>query len=193
MAPSPSDTQTLNLLLHRRSVKAKAMTEPGPDHTQLREILKAAIRVPDHGKLNPWRFIVLAGQDREKLGALISKGLKAEGKVSAKICEKMAGYATQGPVLIIAVSSPVKHRAIPHFEQLLSMGAACQNLLIASHSLGFVGQWLTGWAATSPTVKAGLDLKSHEKIAGFLFLGSQGCEPSERPRPNFDDVVQWGL
>lgn len=188
-----SNPQTLNLLASRRSVKAKAMVEPGPDRDQLRALLEAAIRVPDHGKLNPWRFIVLTGDDRQKLGALISQGLKIEGEVSDKICEKMAGYATQGPTLIIAISSPVEHRAIPPFEQQLSMGAACQTLLIASHALGFVGQWLTGWAATSPTVHAGLDIKSHEKIAGFIFLGSQACEPSERPRPNFDDVVQWGL
>ena len=188
-----SNPQTLNLLASRRSVKAKAMVDPGPDRDQLREILKAAMRVPDHGKLSPWRFIVLAGDDREKLGALISQGLKNEGEVSDKVCEKMAGYATQGPTLIIAVSSPVEHRAIPSFEQQLSMGAACQTLLIAAHALGFVGQWLTGWAATSTTVHAGLGIKSHEKIAGFIFLGSQEREPSERPRPNFDDVVQWGL
>lgn len=193
MSFNTSNPQTLNLLMKRRSVKAKAMTDPGPDRAQLSEILQAAIRVPDHGKLSPWRFIVLTGEDRNKLGALISQGLQSEGDVSQKVCEKMAGYATQGPVLIIAVSSPVEHRAIPPFEQQLSMGAACQTLLIAAHALGFVGQWLTGWAATSPTVKDGLDIKSHEKIAGFIFLGSQACEPSERPRPNFDDIVQWGL
>lgn len=193
MSFNTSNPQTLNLLMKRRSVKAKAMIEPGPDRAQLSEILQAAIRVPDHGKLNPWRFIVLTGEDRNKLGALISQGLKNEGDVSQKVCEKMAGYATQGPTLIIAVSSPVEHRAIPLFEQQLSMGAACQTLLIAAHAIGFVGQWLTGWAATSKTVKDGLGLKSHEKIAGFIFLGSQACDPSERPRPNFDDVVQWGL
>lgn len=188
-----SNPQTLTLLNARRSVKGKAMVEPGPDSDQLKQILSAAMRVPDHGKLSPWRFIVLEDDDRIKLGALISKGLKGEGDVSPKVCEKMAGYATQGPTLIIAISSPVEHRAIPPFEQQLSMGAACQTLLIAAHALGFVGQWLTGWAATSKTVRAGLDIKSHEKIAGFIFLGSQGNEPSERPRPNFDDVVKWGL
>ena len=188
-----SNPQTLNLLNARRSVKGKAMVEPGPDHDQLKQILSAAIRVPDHGKLSPWRFIVLEDSDRTKLGSLISHGLKDEGDVSPKVCEKMAGYASQGPTLIIAISNPVEHRAIPPFEQQLSMGAACQTLLIAAHALGFVGQWLTGWAATSKTVRAGLDIKSHEKIAGFIFLGSQGKEPSERPRPNFDDVIKWGL
>ncbi len=193
MAFNPTNQETLDLLLHRRSVKAKTMIEPGPNKQQLTEILKAAMRVPDHGKLAPWRFIVLSGEDRKKLGTLISDGLKSEGVTSEKTCEKMAGYATQGPVLIIAVSSPVEHRAIPLFEQLLSLGAACQNLLIATHALGFVGQWLTGWAAKSSTVKAGLGIKDHESIAGFIFLGSQNREPSERPRPEFNDVVQWGL
>lgn len=189
--PNP---QTLDLLNARRSVKGKAMVKPGPDSGQLKQILSAAIRVPDHGKLSPWRFIVLEDDDRTKLGGLISKGLKEEeGNVSPKVCEKMAGYATQGPTLIIAISSPVEHRAIPPFEQQLSMGAACQTLLIAAHALGFVGQWLTGWAATSETVRTGLDIKAHERIAGFIFLGSQDSEPSERPRPNFDAVVKWGL
>lgn len=188
-----SNPQTLNLLKARRSVKGKAMIEPGPDSDQLKQILSAAIRVPDHGKLGPWRFIVLEDDDRTKLGALISEGLNEEGDASPKVCEKMAGYATQGPTLIIAISSPVEHRAIPVFEQQLSMGAACQTLLIAAHAMGFVGQWLTGWAATSETVRSGLDIKAHERIAGFIFLGSQDNEPSERPRPNFDDKVQWGL
>jgi len=188
--PNP---QTIALLQNRRSVKAKAMIEPGPDSAQVQEILKAAIRVPDHGKLGPWRFIVLQGKDREKLGKLITQGLKSEGETSLKVCEKMSAYATQGPTLIIAISSPVEHKSIPYFEQLLSMGAACQNLLIASHALGFVGHWLSGWAATSPTVHTGLGLKSHEKIAGFIFLGTQDKEPSERPRAEYDDVVQWGI
>ena len=143
MAFNPSSDDTLKLLLNRRSVKAKAMVEPGPDKAQLTEILKAAMRVPDHGKLSPWRFIVLSGEDREKLGSLITKGLKSEGEVSEKVADKMAGYATQGPILIVAISSPVEHRAIPPFEQQLSMGAACQNLLVAAHAQGFVGQWLT--------------------------------------------------
>lgn len=188
-----SNPQTLELLKSRRSVKAKAMTEPGPNENQLKEILSAAMRVPDHGKLNPWRFIVLSGDDRKKLGSLITEGMNKEGNVSEKVAGKMAGYATQGPVLIIAVFSPKDHKTIPLLEQQFSMGAACQNLLIATHALGFVGQWLTGWAATSPTIKDGLALADHEQIAGFIFLGSQDKEPSERPRPDFDEVVTWGL
>lgn len=184
---------TMDLLLTRRSVKTRDMVYPAPDKAELKLILQAAIRVPDHGKLSPWRFIVLEGADRDKLGHLITEGMKHEGNVTDRIAEKMSGYATQGPLLIVAVFSPKESAKIPLFEQKLSMGASCQNLLIAAHASGFVGQWLTGWAASSPTVKSGLGLEQHEEISGFIFIGSQSRPPSERPRPELETVVTWGL
>ncbi len=179
--------------MRRRSVKARDMVGPGPDRETLEKILSAGMRVPDHGKLTPWRFIVLEGAAREQLGDLISEALVAENNASENIAEKMKGYATQGPTLVIAIHSPSTARPIPAYEQMLSTGAACQNILVAATALGIAGQWLTGWAATSKTVASGLGLAGDEQIAGFLFFGSQSEEPTERPRPSLEDRVVWGF
>ncbi len=183
-----------DLLMSRRSVKARDMIGPGPDRAMMENILKAGMRVPDHGKLAPWRFMVLTGDDRKRLGDLIAAGLIAENETSEKIADKMKSYASQGPVLVIAISSPSAERPVPVWEQELSIGAACQNMLVAATALGFASQWLTGWASYSKTVTKGLGISPDEKIAGFLFFGDHGEKiPSERPRPNFDEHVQWGL
>lgn len=185
--------KTLDVLMSRRSVKARDMVGPGPDEETLRKILKTALRVPDHGKLTPWRFIVLQGEDREKLGCLIADALIAENNTSENVAEKMKGYATQGPTLVIAIFSPSNERPIPVWEQWLSMGAACQNMLIAATALNVASQWLTGWASTSRTVANGLGLDKEEQIAGFLFFGTQKSPPEERPRPTFEDRITFGI
>ncbi|WCL55039.1 nitroreductase family protein [Gimibacter soli] len=183
---------TLEFLMRRRSVKPRDMVGPGPDRAEMEAILKAATRVPDHGKLTPWRFIVLSGDDRAPLGDLIARALVLEQETSETVAEKMKGYATQGPTLVIAISSPRDTHRIPLMEQDMSVGAACQNLLVAAHAAGFVGSWLTGWGAYSRTVADGLGLEPQEKIAGFIFLGRQDAMPEERPRPDLDEVVTWG-
>jgi len=191
---NPANPATYDLLTARRSVKTRDMVGPGPDRDAVTKILAAGMRVPDHGKLAPWRFIVLTGADRTHLGDMIADGLVKEGETSEKTAEKMKGYATQGPVLVVAIHSPHMDSPIPQWEQQLSIGAACQNMLIAATALGFACQWLTGWASYSPTVIEGLGLEENEKIAGFLFFGNHSEKiPSERPRPKFDDHVQWGF
>ncbi|WP_417464441.1 nitroreductase [Kordiimonas sp.] len=184
---------TYDLLMNRRSVKARDMVGPGPDRADMEKILAAALRVPDHGKLFPWRYLVLEGAAREKLGDMIAKALIEENETSEKVAEKMKGYATQGPVLVVAISSVREESTIPVWEQELSAGAACQNMITAATALGYASCWLTGWASYSPTVKAGLGLKANENIAGFIFFGHQAEEPSERPRPEFDNHVTWGF
>ncbi len=184
---------TYDLLMNRRSVKARDMVGPGPDRADMEKILAAALRVPDHGKLFPWRYLVLVGAAREKLGDVIAKALIEENETSEKVAEKMKGYATQGPVLVVAISSVREESTIPVWEQELSAGAACQNMITAATALGYASCWLTGWASYSPTVKAGLGLKANENIAGFIFFGNQADEPSERPRPEFDNHVTWGF
>ena len=169
------------------------MVGHGPDQDTLEKILTAAMRVPDHGKLAPWRFIVLEDDERDKLGELIARALVEENETSEKTAEKMKGYATQGPTLIVAVYSPNTNRPIPEWEQILSTGAMCQNMLVAAGSLGFAGQWLTGWASYSPTVEKGLGLSDGEKIAGFMFLGEQEDAPTERPRPDLADKLTIGM
>lgn len=188
----PND-ETYNLLMNRRSVVAKMMADPGPDTDSIKQILSAGMRVPDHGKLAPWRFIVLTGDDRAHFGNLIAKALIEENETSATVAEKMKGYATQGPVLIIAVSRVIDHPVIPKWEQELSAGAACQNMLVAATALGFASQWLTGWAAFSPAVMKGLGLNENERIAGLMFFGNHGEEPTDRRRPIFEEQVTWGF
>ena len=186
------NTDVYDFLMNRRSVKTRDMAGPGPDRATIDKILRAASRVPDHGKLAPWRFIVLEGDDRERLGALIADALIRENETSETIAEKMKGYATQTETLIVAVSSPNPDSAVPQWEQVLSAGAACQNLLIAAGALGYAAQWLTGWSSYSPLVTQGLGLSPIEKIAGYIFLGQQTRTPSERPRPVLDDIVTYG-
>jgi len=184
--------EAYDLLMHRRSVKTRDMVDPGPDREALENILAAGMRVPDHGKIAPWRFVVLTGPDRAKLGKAISDGLIAEFESSPKVAEKMSGYAMQAPALIVAIYSPNQSRPIPEWEQQLSTGAACQNMIIAATALGYAAQWLTGWASYSKYVAKALKMTPQEKIAGYMFFGSHSRQPTERPRPNSTDHVTWG-
>lgn len=186
--------ETYDLLMNRRSIVARDMTGPGPDRDDLKKILAAGMRVPDHGKLAPWRFIVLEGEEREKLGNLIAEALIAENNTSDSVAEKMKGYASQGPVLVVTVFSPTpNHAVIPMWEQELSAGASCQNMLVAATALGYASQWLTGWGAFSAHVMKGLGLESHERISGLLFFGHQAKEPTDRARPVVEDHIHWGF
>lgn len=168
------------------------MVAPGPDAEQLRRILSAAIRVPDHGKLAPWRFVVIGPDQRDAFGALLHRAYRETrpepGRKEAALIEE---FAHQAPALVVALSCPDPSSAIPRWEQELSAGAACMNLLMAAHAEGFVGSWLTGWAAYSETVSAAFAPAGRPecRIAGFLFIGSPGRELKERPRPEYADVV----
>lgn len=195
MAETPFNTpnsETYDLLMTRRSVRTRDMAEPGPDREAVEKILAAGMRVPDHGKLAPWRFIVLSGPERAKLGKAIQDGMIAEFESSPKVAEKMSGYATQAPTLIVAIYSPNTSRPIPEWEQKLSTGASCQNMVIAATALGYGAQWLTGWASYSKYVAKALKMAPQEKIAGFMFFGNHTENPKERPRPEPEDHIIWG-
>lgn len=182
---------TLSLLLTRRSGKARDMAAPGPDAAALRHILQAAQRVPDHGKLNPWRFVIVPDGQRAALADVIEQAYRA-GKPDAGRTEidAVRAYAVQGPVLVVVLFTPRVGSHIPLWEQQLSVGAACQNLMLAAHSLGFVANWLTGWPAYAPAVRAALGGGPDDQIAGFFYLGSQTRPLEERPRPDYDAVVR---
>lgn len=181
-------SSTLSLLHTRRSGKPRDMVGPGPDDAQLHAILEAAIRVPDHGKLNPWRFVVVAPDQRDRLATLIVDAFRAEQPMaSVAQVEAMEQFAHQAPALVVVVSSPI-HGKIALWEQELSAGAACMNLLTATHASGFVGGWLTGWPAYSDTVRDAFGGPG-DRIAGFIFIGSPLRELSERPRAAYDQVV----
>jgi nitroreductase len=181
-------SSTTALLATRRSGKARDMGAPGPDAAQLAAIIAAAARVPDHGKLHPWRFVVV--DDRDALAALLLDAYRAERPEAGRLeVDAVAQFARFAPTLVVAIHTP-RDSHIPAWEQQLSMGAACQNLLIAAHAMGFVGNWLTGWAAYSPAVLAGLGGAAPERIAGFFFIGSQQKPLEERPRPAPASVMQ---
>jgi nitroreductase len=185
-----NDTSTpAALLATRRSGKPRDLVAPGPDAPTLRAILEAAVRVPDHGKLAPWRFVVVPDGRRAAFAELLHRAYREEKAEPGRAeTDAITQFAEQAPALVVAISRPAHASHIPIWEQELSAGAACMNLLTAAHARGFVGGWLTGWAAYSPTVRdafAGPDAK----IAGFIFLGSPGRPLDERPRPAFDEVV----
>jgi nitroreductase len=178
------------LLATRRSGKARDMTAPGPDADQLAAILHAASRVPDHGKLAPWRFVVVPDGARGRFADLIEAAYRAEKPEAGRLeLQAMRDFATQGPCLVVVMSHPNPASHIPAWEQQLSVGAACQNLLLAAHAQGFVANWLTGWAAYSPAVRETLG-EPGELVAGFMFIGTPAKPLEERPRPALDDVVR---
>ena len=185
--PSPS---TLDLLLTRRSGSAKAMTGPGPSKTQLADILLAGARAPDHGKLFPWRFIVFEGKARERAGDILAQVMEAEGERDKQV-EEERGRFMRAPVVIGVISHARELHKIPVWEQELSAGAVCQNIMIAATALGFVANWLTEWYAFHPAVKEKFGLKPGERVAGFIYIGQAKDDLEERPRPAMDAVVTW--
>lgn len=181
--PLNDRTTPLSLLQTRRSGKPRDLIAPGPDPAQLANILTIAARTPDHGKLCPWRFVEIT--DRAAFAALLDDA--AINDPGAPDAVARAQFAYQAPTLVAVLSTPVGDK-IPVWEQELSAGAACMNLLHAAHALGFAGGWLTGWAAFSPPVLAALGGGPRDRIAGFMFLGTCPAEPIERPRPALDTI-----
>lgn len=182
-------SSTLSLLSTRRSGKPRAMVAPGPDADQLKTILSIGMRVPDHGKLAPWRFVIVPQERRDALAALLADAYARTRPEAGRLeLEANAQFAQQAPTLVVVLSRPVQNSKVPVWEQELSAGAACMNILNAAHALGFVGGWLTTWAAFDDGVRDAFG-GPDERIAGFLFLGTAGEELSERPRPDYDAVV----
>jgi nitroreductase len=178
------------LMATRRSGKPRDMGAPGPSPEQLGRILAAAIRVPDHGKLAPWRLLVVPDERREAFAALLDRAYRAERPDPGKVeLEAIRQFAHQAPALVVVVSAPAHASHIPIWEQELSAGAACMNLLVAAHAEGFVGSWLSGWAAYSDMVRDAFGGPG-ERIAGFMFIGTATREPEERPRPDPQAVIR---
>lgn len=179
----------LSLLTTRRSGKPRDLVAPGPDHAQLVEMIRIAGRTPDHGKLAPWRFVIVRDEQRDALAALLVDGYRAERPAAGRAeIEAMEQFARQAPALVVALSSPRPGSHIPLWEQELSAGAACMNLLHAVHAHGFAGGWLTGWPAFSDRVRDAFGV-APERIAGFIFIGTPGRPLDERPRP--DESLLW--
>lgn len=178
----------LSLLETRRSGKPRELVGPGPTAEELARILAIATRVPDHGGLHPWRFVSVADNQRDILGALLRQALAAEDATAgAAHFEKEEEFAHYSGKLVVLISAPVEDHKIPVWEQQLSCGTVGMNLLLAAHSLGFVAGWVTGWRAYSPKVNAAF-CGPGERIAGFIFIGHAMRDLEERERPELSDV-----
>ena len=180
----------LSLLATRRSGKARDMAKPGPTPGQLERLLTVAARVPDHGKLAPWRFVTIAADRREALADVLEAAYRAEAGDPGRVAlAAVREFATGAPCLVVLMAKPLQLSKIPVREQELSVGAACGMLCAAASAMGFVANWLTGWAAYSPGVAAAL-CEPGESIAGFFFIGTPTRELEERPRPDLATIVR---
>lgn len=186
------DGDVIDFLLSRRSVLANAMRGPGPDEQDLRRIIAAGTRVPDHGRLTPWRFLVIRGDARATLGEVLGEAFRRDNPDADEGCVQFErDRLLRAPVVIAVVSRVDGRHKIPEWEQVLSSGAACQTMLIAALSMGYAAQWLTEWYAYDPLVADALGLRGSDRVAGFLYLGHSDA-PAERARPEYAAVVsEW--
>ena len=181
----------IELLKTRRSVKPREMTAPGPSPAELETILTIGARVPDHGKLAPWRFIIFEGDARVRAGEVIAKVFaKKNPSAPAADIEIEKKRLTDAPLVIGVVSFTRPHPKVPAWEQELSAGASAMNMVTAATALGYGASWLTGWFAFDRDVLDGMGLKADEKLAGFIHIGTPSKPTSEdRPRPVLSDIV----
>jgi nitroreductase len=178
-------TDPLPILDTRRSVPSRQLGEPGPDHATLLRMLASAVRVPDHGKLVPFRFIRLQGAARHALGDLLAaRTLHLQPDAAAAVIEKDRARFAHAPVVITVVARLTPGHKVPEQEQLLTAGSVCFALLQAAQALGFGAQWLTGWMAYDDAVAATLGLSADERIVGFIHIGMPKMEAPERERPD---------
>ncbi|CVI62024.1 MULTISPECIES: nitroreductase family protein [Agrobacterium] len=187
-----SDIKLLDYLKVRRSTPALQLAEPGPSKTEIEEILRLAVRVPDHGKLAPWRFVVYRGEERVRLGETALRiALEKNPELDLQQQEAERTRFTRAPVVIAVISTAKPHFKIPEWEQVMSAGAVCLNLIFAANAGGFAANWLTEWLAFDSAFLTEIEVGAEEKVAGFIHIGSTTFPPVERPRPELADVVTW--
>lgn len=179
-----------NYMQTRRSALSIMLEEPGPDAAQLRKIVEIASRVPDHGKLAPWRFVLWEKQARETMHRQLLELLDNLEHIEDKP-KKRAGTdkVLHGPCVVAVISQATEHPKIPVWEQQLSAGAVCMNMLITANSMGYEAQWLTAWYVYEDAAHKILQLNQGERIAGLIHIGSTRTPKSERPRPALDDIL----
>lgn len=182
--------ETIKLLQTRRSAPAVSLSEPGPSAEELELLLAIASRVPDHGKLAPWRFITFEGTGRDRAGDIVADVYaKAHPEGDAARLDLERRRFSHAPLVVGIVSSAAPHEKIPEWEQILSAGAVCMNLIIAANALGFASIWLSEWYSYDRCVLARLGLADHEKIAGFVHIGRAPGPREDRPRPALAAIV----
>jgi nitroreductase len=174
--------ETLALMARRRSTKIAHLSEPGPSSATIDALIRLAARAPDHGKLGPWRFVVIEGDARARAGEALAGVIARDEGVDAARLEAARGLFLRSPACVMVVSAAAPHPKIPEWEQQLSAGAVCFALLTASHALGYAGCWITEWPAYDARARAALGVAPNERIAGFVHLGTARESPTERVR-----------
>jgi nitroreductase len=182
--------EALDLLKTRRSVKPIELTGPGPTAAELDTILTIAARVPDHGKLTPWRFIVFEGDARLKAGDKIAAAFAAKyPDAKQDQVDQERKRLARAPLVIAVVSRAAEHQKIPEWEQVLSAGAAAMNLVTAAHALGYAANWITEWYAYDRSALDAFGVSQQERVAGFIHIGRPQQPAEDRPRPPLSDIV----
>lgn len=188
LTPRP---ETLDFLLTRRSRPPKTLGEPVPDRSALRPLLQAAARVPDHGKMEPWRFVVLKRAACLRLAELTEELGQADGRDADALAKDIAGFA-DAHLVVAVIFSPRDSARIPVWEQEASAACVCLSLVNAALAAGWGAGWLTGWRARHRDFcERGLGLDRHESVAGFVHIGTETRMPPERPRPDLDAITTW--
>ncbi len=181
---------SVELLKTRRSVKPVELVPPGPSAGEINTLLTIASRVPDHGKLTPWRFVVFEGDARKAAGEAIAAAFKADHpEATSEQIDFERGRLSRAPLVIAVVSRAAPHVKIPEWEQILSAGAATMNLVTAAHALGYAANWITEWYAYDRRTLQAFGVKDNEKIAGFVHIGTAAKPPEDRPRPPLSEIV----
>lgn len=196
LPPCHPSEDTLALLRGRRSTQAALLGAPGPTPEQVDALLEMAARVPDHRRVVPYRFIVIGEDSTTAFGDVLGQALasaKRKPDNDPKALEKGMALARRAPVIVAVVARVEIDHKTPEWEQVLTVGAVCQTLLIAASAMGYAGQWLTEWIAYDPDVARALHLDAGERIAGLIYLGTAAEDPKERQRPEMADIVtRWG-
>src|SRR6185312_7834561 len=181
--------QSIDALLQRRS--AKALTAPAPDVGALELILAAAAAAPDHGRLRPWRFIVIEGESLGRFGDLLAAHLRRQHPATTEeVLQRERQKAFRAPMILVVAAICTPGGKIPVIEQVLAAGAAAQNVMLAALALGFNSMWKTGGPAYDDEVKAALGLEAKDAIVGFMYLGTEASKPDMPPRPSWRDLVR---
>lgn len=187
-----TEIKLIDYLSTRRSIPAFQLGEPGPSRAEVEDMLKLASRVPDHGKLAPWRFIVYRGEERRRISEAMAKiALADRPDLSEEMVRVENTRLTRAPVVVAVVSRAAPHVKVPEWEQVLSAGAVCLNLIMAANAHGYAANWITEWYAFDPRAHALLGVEPHEKVAGFIHIGTPTVPPTERPRPELSEIVTW--
>jgi nitroreductase len=183
-------TDAIDLLKARRSIKPRDMGEPGPSPTEIETILTIGARVPDHGKLAPWRFVIFEGDARARAGEIIARVFARKNpQATAAELDVEKRRLTDAPLVIAVISLTKPHPKVPAWEQELSAGASAMNIVTAATALGYGANWLTGWFAFDRDVLEGFGLKPDEKLAGFIHIGTVSKPSEDRPRPALSEIV----